>query len=256
MKMNRFLLFLVLFFIININVSGQSLYFNKRIDVTGDWDLCTSILTKGNNYLVAGDCGPSRHIYLSKIDSVGNLKWTMHYTASGFTYYLGWSGSLFQAKDNYHTLCGMRVSGPKGYGIVLKVDSTGNKKWEKEYQLLNYDNGFYSGNATKDSGYILTGDAQTGSTRYSYLLLKTDSLGNQQWFKTFTDNHPNRNYTGKSVIQTPDSGYCLGGGGGTGPLVLNIGVLQKLLKLIALVMRIGKKLMVILYIVILTLWFV
>jgi len=39
-------------------------------------------------------------------------------------------------------------------------------------------------------------------------------LGNQQWYKTYTDNDPNRNYAGKCVIETSDTGYCLGGGGG------------------------------------------
>ena len=33
-------------------------------------------------------------------------------------------------------------------------------------------------------------------------------------YQTYTDNHPNRNYAGNCVIQTPDTGYCIGGGRG------------------------------------------
>jgi hypothetical protein len=99
------------------------------------------------------------------------------------------------------------------YSILIKLDSLGNKKWGKEYQIL-YNNMLNSGNNSSDNGYILTGQARLENSKYYYLLLKTDSLGNQQWYKTYTDNNPNRNYEGTRVIQTPDNGYCLGGNGG------------------------------------------
>jgi hypothetical protein len=209
--------FLILFqFLLTISFA-QNIYFNKRIDVTGSYEVCRGIITFKNGYLVAGGYGDEfdiPHIFLSKIDSIGNLKWTKDYITSGYAYYFGLSGSLFQTPDKYFAICGGRVPWPNGYGILIKVDSSGNKKWEKEYKLTDCSNTFNSGNLTKDRGYILTGYAFLTGPKYKYLLLKTDSSGNQQWYKTYTDNDPNRNYAGKSVIQTPDSGYCIGGGGG------------------------------------------
>jgi hypothetical protein len=209
----RFFLIQILIFA-SYTINAQFIYFNNRIDISGDWDICSSIITTGNGYFVVGDCGPTRHIYLSKLDSSGIVKWTKTYDTPGYTYYMGLSGALFQTKDKYYAFCGARVPQPKGYSFLIKVDSIGNKKWEKEYKLADYDNRLNNGIVAKDSGFILTGDAITGSPGISYLLLKTDSMGNQQWYKTYTDNHPLRKYQGTSVIQTPDNGYCLGGYGG------------------------------------------
>jgi hypothetical protein len=204
-------IFIILIFINKIDYS-QSIYFNKRIDITGSYEVCRGIINFNKGYLVAGG-HVGNVIYMSFIDSLGSLKWTQHYNQPGVSYYFGLSGALFLTKDKCIAICGSRVPGSKGYGLIIKVDSLGNRKWEKEYKLTDCSNGFNNGTTTIDGGYILTGDANIIVSHYSYLLLKTDSLGNQQWYQTYTDNHPNRSYEGKSVIQTPDSGYCLGGGG-------------------------------------------
>ena len=214
--------FLILLFIFNCTlfiVNSQSVYFNKRIDVTGSGEVCRGVALAKGGYLVAGGTGDGiREIYLSYIDYLGNLKWTQYYYNSSYLYYFGLSGSLFPTKDNYYAICGVRIEpgqplpGP-AYAILIKVDSLGNKIWEKDYPTIN--NFFNSGNTTKDSGYILTGyGPTTGTTNFGYLLLKADNMGNQQWYKTYTDHNPNRNYAGYSVMQTPDKGYCIGGGGG------------------------------------------
>jgi hypothetical protein len=217
--MKKTIIFILFFlFIVNL-INAQSIYFNKRIDMGSPWETCHSLVLYNNGYLVLGTTLDSNEVYeinyLSKIDSLGNIDfdWTKFYFAPGVNYYTGFSGALFQTKDKNYAFCGSRVPGYKGYGILIKVDSLGNKKWEKEYQLLNFDNVLYSGNITNDSGYILTGDVLAGSSQLSYLLIKTDSLGNQQWYKTYTDNHPSRNYHGVCVTQTPDDGYCIGGTG-------------------------------------------
>jgi hypothetical protein len=207
--------FIILFYLTFESVFSQSIYFNKRIDITGYAEVCRGIIPFNNGYLVAGGHGPGNKVYMSYLDSVGNLKWTQHYTETNYNYFFGLSGSLFQTKDNYVAICGSRVpAGPRGYSLLIKVDSLGNIKWEKEYQLSDHSNSLSSGNITNDSGYILTGRIIDPGPRNKYLLIKTDSLGSLQWYKMYTDSDPNRNYEGKSVIQTPDSGYCIGGGGG------------------------------------------
>jgi hypothetical protein len=212
--MRKLYIICILCFLLFESVFSQNIYFNRRIDITGYWEVCRGIVPFNKGYLVAGGHGPGYKIYLSYLDSVGNLKWSQHYTETNYNYFFGLSGSLFQTKDKYIAICGGRVLWPIGHSILIKVDSTGNKKWEREYELTDCSNTINCGNNTKDSGFILTGDANIVGLRYSYLLLKTDSLGNQQWYKTYTDNHAYRSYAGNSVIQTPDSGYCIGGDGG------------------------------------------
>jgi hypothetical protein len=217
-KMKKIILYLAFLILLADLSNAQSIYFNKRISIPGGLETCRGIVRINNDYLIAGtfqsDYG-TMVLYLSHLDSLANLKWTRNFITPGYFYYFGLSGALFQTMDKNYAICGGRVpAGPSGYSILIKVDSSGNKKWEKEYQLTDCSNCFYSGNITNDSGYILTGRAMIGGIRDEYLLLKTDSWGNQQWYQTYTDNDPRRNYAGLSVIQTPDNGYCMGGGGG------------------------------------------
>lgn len=212
--MKKLILLFYLFLLFDGNPSAQTIYFNKRIDITGSGEVCRSIALTKNGYMVAGGTGDEIPIiYLSNIDSLGNLKWTKTFSGISSFYYLGLSGSLFQSGDKKYAFCGGRVlSGTEAYGILIKVDTMGNKIWEKEYQLLESDY-LNSGSITKDKGFILTGTAYESGLKFQYLLIKTDSLGNLKWFKTYTDNDPNRNYEGKSVVETPDKGYCIGGWG-------------------------------------------
>jgi len=66
---------------------------------------------------------------------------------------------------------------------------------------------------TSDSGYVLVGTTQTIPANQSgtedMILIKTDSLGNEQWRKTYgnTTNFEQ----GHSIAITPDHGYIIGG---------------------------------------------
>jgi hypothetical protein len=61
---------------------------------------------------------------------------------------------------------------------------------------------------TNDKGFILAGFYEKGPGDADFYLLKTDSLGNSRWEKTFGGtNHENAN----SVQQTRDGGYIIAG---------------------------------------------
>ncbi|MDA3837705.1 MAG: hypothetical protein PF574_01840 [Candidatus Delongbacteria bacterium] len=81
---------------------------------------------------------------------------------------------------------------------MFKTDSLGNIIWEQTY--LSGGNG-KSVQETTDGGYITTG-SQDGEI----ILLKTDSLGNQEWVKEFTSDWLE---TGYNVKQTYDGGYAI-----------------------------------------------
>ncbi len=66
---------------------------------------------------------------------------------------------------------------------------------------------------TSDKGYVIAGSKkETGHYTYDVYLLKTDSLGNTQWEKTF--GYSRKSDGANSVQQTIDSGYILAGKGG------------------------------------------
>jgi len=70
------------------------------------------------------------------------------------------------------------------------------------------DDSAYSLSVTSDDGYVLVGkytESYSYGTDGSAFILKTDSKGNQEWMKVFS------NCTLYSVQQTSDSGYIAAG---------------------------------------------
>ncbi|MBP6333890.1 MAG: T9SS type A sorting domain-containing protein [Bacteroidia bacterium] len=62
---------------------------------------------------------------------------------------------------------------------------------------------------TLDHGYVLIGSRDDTSTQTrAYYVLKLDSLGNEQWSKSYGDAFDQQ---GSSIVQTPDSGYAFVG---------------------------------------------
>jgi hypothetical protein len=99
---------------------------------------------------------------------------------------------------------------------VVKIDSLGNKEWDKRFGGNSMDKLFSIGK-TFDHGYILGGFTWSDSDQYvsqythgysDYWIVKIDSLGNKQWDKRFGGNINDELY---SVQQTVDKGYILGG---------------------------------------------
>ena len=85
-------------------------------------------------------------------------------------------------------------------------------QWTNTYGGSDTDIG-YDGQQTNDGGYIITGQTYSfGSLQGDVWLIKTDSLGDSLWSKTFDDNIVGN--SGKSVQQTTDGGYIIAGNKG------------------------------------------
>jgi hypothetical protein len=138
-------------------------------------------------------------MWIVKIDSDGILQWDKGYGGSD------WDGcvALSQTDDGGYMLAGYSTSGIGGdktepskgdYDLwIVKVDSDGNKQWDKTYGSNNTDE-LYAMLQTSDGGYIfgcesnsdMGGDkTEKSQGGYDYWVLKVDSLGNKQWDKTF-----------------------------------------------------------------------
>jgi len=136
--------------------------------------------------------------------------------------------SIQQTSDGGYILGGISsspVSGDKTLGLkgaldywIVKVDSLGTKQWDMDFGGASTSvSELKSLQQTKDGGYILGGYTNSGiggdktdSSRgyYDYWIIKTDSLGNSQWDKTFGGDSTDDLY---SLQQTKDGGYILGG---------------------------------------------
>ncbi|MGL4596758.1 MAG: T9SS type A sorting domain-containing protein [Bacteroidia bacterium] len=100
------------------------------------------------------------------------------------------------------------IANSAAYPVIFRVDQNGNMLWSKKYFNLQYDGIIGDGMVTSDGGYIITGT----STRIPLLgvaafLMKTDSLGNLEWFRRY--DYPSQGYAvdGRYVRETADHGY-------------------------------------------------
>jgi len=149
----------------------------------------------------------SGDFWLVKTDSVGNAQWNRTYGGTNYDY----AYSLVQTTDGGYALSGQTASFGVGSGDfwLIKTDSVGNTQWNRTYGGTGMDVA-YSLVQTSDGGYALTGITQSyGAGGSDFWLVKTDSVGNAQW---------NRTYGGTSsdvilfgLVQTSDGGYALGG---------------------------------------------
>jgi hypothetical protein len=83
--------------------------------------------------------------------------------------------------------------------------------WTKNFGVEDYYDGGYSVQQTYDGGYIIAGYTTriNGTAHYDVYLIKTDSLGDSLWARTYD------NGIGLSGQQTIDSGYIITGTSGS-----------------------------------------
>jgi hypothetical protein len=161
--------------------------------------------------------------WIVKTDLLGNKQWDKRF--GGITY--DYLYSVEQTSDAGYILGGGSLSGVSGdktqpsWGMddywIVKIDSVGNKLWDKRFGGSNSD-GLFALQISPDKGYILGGmsSSDVGGDKsepvwgnsIDFWIVKTDSSGNKQWDKRFGGTH---NDHLKSLELTADGGYILGG---------------------------------------------
>jgi len=166
--------------------------------------------TSDGGYIIAGATESYtdgvRAAWLIKTDSNGNKIWDKTY--GGYNSEKGYS--VQQTSDNGYILAGVTYSygAGKNDAWLVKTDASGNKLWDKTFGGAETDE-VYSIQETTDNGYIMTGYTESyGAGEMDAWLIKTDSNGNKIWDKTFGGAD---NYIARSVKQTSDGGYIIGG---------------------------------------------
>jgi len=167
--------------------------------------------TTDGGYIIAGytkSFGAGvNDVFLIKADDSGNQVWTK--TFGGTLDDEGYS--VLQTNDGGFLIGGVTSSSGAGSRDMwmIKTDPSGNLLWQKTHGGLSSDGAWYVEH-TSDGGFILTGWTLSFGPGFigNAWLVKTDSLGNQQWNKFFGGDDVDRGY---SVQQTTDGGYILTG---------------------------------------------
>ena len=160
--------------------------------------------------------------YIVKLDATGNFEWDKVYggIADDLLY------SIEQTDDGGYIAGGYSQSGIGGnkttanWGFtdywILKLDSAGDKQWEKNFGGLDYDY-LTAAKQTPDGGYIISGysasnaggdKTQATFGGHDYWLIKTDASGNKIWDQDYGGT--NTDYC-MSIVITSDNGFMIGG---------------------------------------------
>ncbi|MEE4257810.1 MAG: T9SS type A sorting domain-containing protein [Bacteroidales bacterium] len=167
-------------------------------------------ITADSGYMIVGSTrsmgAGETDMYLIKTDQDGNLEWSRSY--GGWNYEWGFHGQ--QTRDGGYILVGRsRYPNDDDVLCLVKTNHLGDSMWTKKYMLYKESTGNCV-RQTMDQGYIITGRTDSATLRPHMFLMKTDSLGNEEWARIFDDQVS----AGFSVKQTSDSGYIITGGMG------------------------------------------
>jgi len=172
-----------------------------------DKDLAPILQTMDGGFLVG--CADSLGNKLIKIDNIGEPVWNHTYDGTFI--------SINQADDNYvlagHKLEINEFNLSNSYYIIklVKIDSVGDKLWEKSYSKNNYIIESTSACKTSDEGYVIVGKIVEIDNSNPYAisdiwLVKTDSNGELEWDTTYGGRWNDSIY---QIIQTEDRGYIM-----------------------------------------------
>jgi len=176
-----------------------------------DVDWAHSVVeTSDGGYALGGytcSFGAGRDAWLVKVDSSGNHQWNKTYGGDGYD----WAYPVVETSDGGYALAGGTTSFGAGNedAWLVKVDSSGNMQWNITYGGADVD-WAHSVVETSDGGYALAGGTYSfGTGNFAdFWLVKTDSSGNTEWTRTYGGTDEDR---ARSVVETSDGGYALGG---------------------------------------------
>jgi hypothetical protein len=197
-------------YLIKTNFQGDTLWTRCYGRSHHDWG--TDILQSNDNgYVILGTVqngfNNGTDMYLSKIDSVGNLQWAKLIGTNDYDY-----GYSIQKIQSGYIVAGKALNNTTAFDInLVNVNQSGVVYWSKSFGGLSDENG-ENVKQTSDGGFIISGNSASFNGLY---LIKTDFYGDTLWTQAYGSHTSLDN--GWSVIQSNDGGYVLCGYSGSYP---------------------------------------
>jgi hypothetical protein len=159
-------------------------------------------------------CGKSNvfrdYATLFKLNKYLNIEWEKDYLYNNDTTYSFFAlTNVISTHDYGFVMVGSITSSQNVSDLLIqKTDSLGNVQWRKSfvYKGLSYASSVIQ---TPDHGFLLGGGAYQPYVNQSLhgIIIKTDSLGNEQWRKYIGNPGYNNSYC--KVLNSPDSNYIV-----------------------------------------------
>ncbi len=148
-----------------------------------------------------------------KVDLFGSIQIHSTIQNDSFVYFCGDNGSLSITNNGYILGGSYNPTGPiQGNGILVRYNLDGDTLWMKTFYDTTYSEYliFTQAKQTIDGGFIAIGETRgIGTYATQFILIKTDSMGNELWRKTYGAN--NKMNRGTNILTLPDGGFLLGG---------------------------------------------
>lgn len=197
------------FWLVKTNSTGY-MNWTQTYGGTSDDGARSVVQTSCGGYAIIGSTESSgagdQDFWLVKTNSTGYMVWNKTYGGA----YGDVGRSVVETVDGGYALAGSTFSFGAGSwdSWLVKTDSTGNMLWNKTYGRLHGD---YTESMvlTSDEGFALAGcTGSYGAIDFDCWLVKVDSLGNEQWNRTYGGAGRDRVF---SVVVTADAGYAVAG---------------------------------------------
>ena len=195
--------------IIKTDSQGDTLWTKFWGEEPDEW-LSSVQQTNDGGYIFAGHTysfgAKSQDVWLVKSDSTGEVQWMKTYGGEQDDN----SSFVQQTRDGGFIIAGRTYSYSAGNSDIwlIKTNSSGDTLWTKAFGGIDYDYGI-SVRQSNDGGYILAGSTSSfGAGKGDIWLIKTDSIGDTLWTKTYGGHDNDRPYC---LIQLSDGNYLIGG---------------------------------------------
>jgi hypothetical protein len=183
-------------YIVKVDSSGNTLWINQVSNAY--FESYDSIAATSDGGYIA-----SSGMQLVKIDAAGNTLWNQFYND-----YNNWQSFVKVTSDGGYILSGTNDNYPNYDFLAVKVDAAGNCQWARtwDYTGLGSDDEVYSCMQDLSGNYVFTGVSDNKAA-----VLKTDSSGNQIWFKKYGTGTQAAQDTGSYVLESADNNYIITG---------------------------------------------
>ncbi len=165
--------------------------------------------TADTGYIIAGATNSFgaglRDLYLIKTNANGDTVWTRTHGGSGDDV----GAAVLETQDGGYIVVGTTYSFGAGGGDVwlVKTDAGGNVVWSRPYGGTDSDAG-WDLQPTADGGYIIAGQTRSfGAGDFDVYLIKTDSVGDTLWTRTFGGTDDDRGFSACNFL----NGYLVAG---------------------------------------------
>lgn len=198
--MRKFFIMVILCLLMISILSSQSWERTYHSSI-GGWEFGKKVFeTDDSGYFIVGGIDFLR-LFLIRTEPLGDTLWTR-------VYFDFEPCSAIRTNDDCFVVVGGTSFGT-GYisgAVMAKINSSGDIIWSRTYGEDAVCG--YSIDAVFDGGFIVTGIARVSSSSlYDIYVLRTDSLGEPLWERTFGDSAYNE--SGVSVICTADSHFAI-----------------------------------------------